>query len=1029
VSLVADYFSKLVEIRSSGHPTNETSYYPAIEALLTEVGKSLKPRVIPTLQLKNRGAGQPDGGLFTKDQLSKDNLNHLHALDFTAQSPNRGVIEVKGPAEKLSDIIKGEQVAKYLKAYGQVLLTNYRDFRLVVKAKDGAPLELEKYSIASSEADFWKAAAHHVKTAAEHGPHLREFLNRALLSATTISTPQHLAGFLASYAREALAKVEARSKLRELDQVRSALEEALGLKFSGDKGEHFFRSTLVQTLFYGLFSAWVLWCREPGRKPSDRFEWKTAVWSMQVPMIRALYERVAVPGQLEPLGLVALLNLAGEILNRVERDAFFQSFEEGTAVQYFYEPFLEAYDPVLRKELGVWYTPREIVRYMVERVDTVLRTELGITSGLADPNVYVLDPGCGTGAYLVEVLERIHRTIREQQGTDALTPQKIKQAARERVFGFEILPAPFVISHLQLGLLLQTYGAPLSAATGKRERVGVYLTNSLTGWEPPDPTKAKLPFPEFQEEKDEADQVKREKPILVVLGNPPYNGFAGVSPAEEQGLVEPYKDGLSETWGIKKYNLDDLYVRFFRLAERRIAEQTGKGIVCYISNFSYLGDPSFVVMRQRFLSEFQHIWIDCMNGDSRETGKLTPDGKPDPSVFSTDSNPAGIRVGTAIGLMVRTAESDCNEVLYRDFWGTKKRTDLLESLDAEPFGSTYLETHPDQENRYSFKPQDVSAEYKSWPLLSELAAEGGSNGLMEKRGGALVDIDCDALETRMRAYFDKALDWDGYRLSHSALAEDCARFDAQKAREKALKGEPFQETRVVRYALRPFDTRWCYYTAIRPVWNEPRPQLWKQLFPGNAFLSTRPSGVASPEGFPVMFTRLLGDNDALRGHAYYFPFLILKGDTQGQSSTAHPAQAVLGLKGNVLDPSAPAFKPANTPTVVPNISPAAHAYIESLGVAATTENAAQLWFHALAIAYSPDYLSEHADGIRGDWPRIPMPGTAPLLLESAKLGELVAALLDGEADVVGVTSGLIQSALKPVARFEKAGAYLCPQTI
>src|ERR1019366_10512026 len=103
-------------------------------------------------------------------------------------------------------------------------------------------------------------------------------------------------------------------------------------------------------------------------------------------------------------------------------------------------------------------------------------------------------------------------------------------------------------------------------------------------------------------------------------------------------------------WGIKKFNLDELYVRFFRLAERRIAEKTGKGIVSFISNFSYLADPSFVVMRQRFLQEFDSIWIDCLNGDSRETGKLKPEGKPDPSAFSTASNREGIRVGTAIGL-------------------------------------------------------------------------------------------------------------------------------------------------------------------------------------------------------------------------------------------------------------------------------------------------------------------------------------------------------------------------------------------
>ena len=170
-----------------------------------------------------------------------------------------------------------------------------------------------------------------------------------------------------------------------------------------------------------------------------------------------------------------------------------------------------------------------------------------------------------------------------------------------RVFGFEIMPAPFVVSHLQLGLLLQAEGAPLSQKKG--ERVGVYLTNALTGWEPPKgPKQQVMSWAELQEERDAAEHVKRDKKILVILGNPPYNAFAGVSPEEEQGLVEPYKKDLNKPaaaggWGIKKFNLDDLYVRFFRLAERRIAEMSGKGVVSFISNFSYLSDPSFVVMR------------------------------------------------------------------------------------------------------------------------------------------------------------------------------------------------------------------------------------------------------------------------------------------------------------------------------------------------------------------------------------------------------------------------------------------------
>jgi len=378
---------------------------------------------------------------------------------------------------------------------------------------------------------------------------------------------------------------------------------------------------------------------------------------------------------LKDLNLSEILDWTSAVLNRVDRPVFFSKFQEVHAVQYFYEPFLQAFDPDLRKQLGVWYTPPEIVQYMVARVDTVLREELKLPDGLADKNVYVLDPCCGTGSYLVEVLNHIHRTLKEK-GDDALVAADLKEAAMNRVFGFELLPAPFVVSHLQLGLLLQNFGAPL--AEKANERISVFLTNALTGWEPPKGPKKRLPFPEFDEERDAAEHVKRDTPILVILGNPPYNGFAGVSPEEEQGLVEPYKEGLVKEWKIKKFNLDDLYVRFFRLAERRITERLnpGKGILCYISNFSYLSDPSFVVTRERFLHEFDFMWFDCMNGDSRETGKLTPEGNPDPSVFSTEFNREGIRVGTTIGLLVRKARSTDNQppskILFRNFLGLVK---------------------------------------------------------------------------------------------------------------------------------------------------------------------------------------------------------------------------------------------------------------------------------------------------------------------------------------------------------------------
>ena len=154
-------------------------------------------------------------------------------------------------------------------------------------------------------------------------------------------------------------------------------------------------------------------------------------------------------------------------------------------------------------------------------------------------------------------------------------------------------------------------------------------------------------------------------------------------------------------------------------AARYDAEQTGRGVVCLISNFSYLSDPSFVVMRERFLGEFDRLWVDNMNGDSRETGKRTPDGKPDPSVFSTEYNKAGIRVGTTVSLLVRKLEREEKPLVrFRQFWGRSKRADLLNSLNVPNINSDYQSLQPVQDNRYSFRPSEVSTDYLSWPRLT-----------------------------------------------------------------------------------------------------------------------------------------------------------------------------------------------------------------------------------------------------------------------------------------------------------------------
>ena len=639
---VEDYLADLRRVRASGGATGERSYYPPLTNLLNAVGGALKPKVFCVGELAEQGAGHPDFGLYAAGQVQKGKPRE-------GQLPECGVVEVKPADDDAWLTASSDQVSRYWGRYRLVLVTNTRDFVLLGEDAAGRPARLETFRLAGSAQAFESRLETPRAFARDVGAGLGEYLCRALSHRASLTEPRDLAWLLASYARDGLARVEAAGDAPSLRAVRSALEDALGVRFEGERGAAFFRSTLVQTLFYGIFSAWVLWARQTP-PPTGSFDWRTAVWHLRAPVLRALFQQLSDPGRLQPLGLVEVLDWTAAALDRVERGAFFDRFSEGEAVPYFYEPFLEAFDPALRKQLGVWYTPVEMVRYMVARVDRALRDDLGIADGLAAENVYVLDPCCGTGAYLAEVLRRIAANL-EGRGLGALTGARVKQAATERVFGFEIMPAPFVVAHLQVGLTMQGLDAPLSE--DGTERAGVFLTNALTGWEPRE--RRLVPFPELEEERDRAERVKQEAPVLVILGNPPYNGFAGVAIDEEWELLEAYRKPKQVHLGDAR-GLNDLYVWFFRMAERRIAEKTGRGVVCFISNYSWLDGLSFTGMRERLLQEFDAVRIDNLNGDKYRTGKTTPDGDPDPSIFSTPEDPVGIQVGTAITTLVRKAD-------------------------------------------------------------------------------------------------------------------------------------------------------------------------------------------------------------------------------------------------------------------------------------------------------------------------------------------------------------------------------------
>ncbi len=778
-----------------------------------------------------------------------------------------------------------------------------------------------------------------------------------------------------------LARVEAAGDPPSLRAVRTALEEALGVRFEGERGAAFFRSTLVQTLFYGVFSAWVLWARQKP-PPTGTFDWRTAVWHLRAPVLRALFQQLSDPGRLQPLGLVEVLDWTAAALDRVERGAFFDRFSEGEAVPYFYEPFLEAFDPALRKQLGVWYTPAEVVRYMVARVDRALKDDLGIADGLAAGNVYVLDPCCGTGAYLAEVLRRIAANL-EGRGMGALTGARVKQAAMERVFGFEIMPAPFVVAHLQVGLTMQNLDAPLSEDGD--ERAGVFLTNALTGWEPR--VQKPLPFPELEEERDRAERVKQDAPVLVILGNPPYNGFAGMAVDEERELSTAYRT----TRRVRRpegQGLNDLYVRFFRMAERRIAEKTGRGVVCFISNYSWLDGLSFTGMRERYLEAFDAIRIDNLNGDKYKTGKTTPDGDSDPSIFSTPDDPVGIQVGTAITTLVRKADhAPTQKVGFRHLWGRAKREELTETAETEP-NTLYDTIQPVLPLGLPFAPLAVSPDWFDWPALPDLFPT-SFPGVKTSRDSFLVDIDRDRLKTRVADYFNPALGHEEVARRYPGVMKSTARFDAQAVRD-ALRGRGGPtESGLVAYAYQPFDNRWLYWEAETKLLDEKRADYKPHVFEGNRWIEVR-KREPRDEYSRGTLARHLSDNFG-NGLSNYFP-ARLRDDAFGEDSG--------GVRRR------------------PNLSAAAQRYLERLGLGVE-----DLFHHVLAVLHDPAYREANAGALRMDWPRIPLPGwpdgsadgAAEELAASATQGRELAALLDSDTPVAGVTTGSLRPEIATAA--------------
>ena len=474
-----------------------------------------------------------------------------------------------------------------------------------------------------------------------------------------ISTPEALAKYLARRTRELQTQIAATltDQNSETYQMFKAFRDTLLFTLTPAD----FADMYAQTLSYGLFAA------RHTLPNTTSFSRHTAAGALPKsnPFLRRLFYQVASP-TLEA-NVTYILDDIATLLQNVStemlRTSFAHTNQHQDPIIHFYETFLSEYDPQRRVDRGVYYTPPQVISYIVKSVDSLLKTELNKPDGLADDDTLILDPATGTGGFLLTVLDHIREYVTSNYGTGDWN-QYINAQLVKRIFGFELLVAPYTIAHLKLSLFLQTQG------WHDNERLRIYLTNTL---EQPAEMVESQPFAPFiSDEANEALSVKRDDPILVILGNPPYPEDSANPSRDSSGeltfigrLIENYKqlDGKSlDERNVKTLQSD--YVKFIRWAQWRI-DRNGEGVLGYIVNNSFLCGPTFRGMRRSLLDSFNTIYILNLHGSIRIQERV-PDGEKDVNVFD-------ISQGVCILLCVKERDNpEPATIYYSDVWGNRE---------------------------------------------------------------------------------------------------------------------------------------------------------------------------------------------------------------------------------------------------------------------------------------------------------------------------------------------------------------------
>lgn len=964
--LLYSYLSKLQEIASHPDSSNELSYRPALNILLEGLSEALDKKEMSVITEPLRKAyGTPDYKLKT-------------GKDFLI-----GYVEAKGLSSNVQDLSESEQIERYCASGQRLILTNHLEFVLydfVSSKKESPVLRVDQVKLLGKKEFLAKKTPHRADI---HS--LRKLFDRFLReSRPEIDGAYGLAKCMANIAhiiRDSIGyEFQIGTASKPLQDLHRAFQEILipDLKTHLLQNEKFkgiltsFDDMYAQTIVYGLFAAR---CNHEERR--GIFTRRLAAYDLPKtnPFLKKLFEQIVGPDIEDEPFCWAVDDLA-HLLATVDMEAVLYDFGKRTQredpVVHFYETFLKEYNPKLREARGVYYTPEAVVSYIVCSVDYLLKTKFNRPKGLVDENTLILDPACGTGTFLYAVIDHIRRQFKENKGKWS---GYVKKHILARLFGFELLMAPYSVAHMKLGLQLDGADMPEEIRNDWKydfsgnERLGIFLTNTL---EEAFKKSEKIFASWISDEAESAARIKRDMPIMVVLGNPPYQGMSANRSTEIVGgkevpnfigkLLREYYFVDDKPLGEKNPRwLQDDYVKFIRFGQWRI-EQTGKGILAFITNHGYLDNPTFRGMRQHLMNTFTNIYILDLHGNAKKKEKC-PDGTKDVNVFD-------IQQGVAIGIFIKEKGiKGPAKVNHINLWGL--RDDKYKWLWEHDINTVTWNALRPQSPFYLFTPLDTNFldEYNSgWKITDVFQAH--NVGIITKRDSLTIHWDEEQVWKTVKDFSDLPAEEarDKYELGH-----DVRDWKVEWA-QRDLKESGPSKSKITPVLYRPFDVRYTYYTGkSRGFLGWPFEKIMSHMSTGDniAIITSR---LTKGEKFAhVQATRNIAEvicmSSKTSNNGFFFPLYL------------YPQTEIERIGGVKRFPNLTKEFIRTCSTLLKT-----EFIFEGKGDLVKTIGPEDIFAYIYAVLHSPTYRNRYENYLRLDFPRIPLTSSQKLFKALSKIG-------------------------------------------